>query len=124
MSDLTLQEVYDLFCDIIDIPIGNEIGRFIVILCLRALQCEKLYRNEDRRHENRMWCYLHSYYGERNREIIPSFYKNNIKRIEFINRLIKIDEILTEYNCKDDEENKERNEFLFLYHQLINKYMV
>ena len=102
MSDLTLQEVYDFFCDIIDIPIGKEIGRYIVILCLRALQCEKLYRNEVRHHENRMWCYLHSYYGEKNRVILPLF-KNSIKRIEFINRLIKIDEILTEYNCKDDE---------------------
>jgi hypothetical protein len=95
----------------------------VIILCLRALQCEKLYINEERHHENRMWCYLHSYYGEKNRMILP-LYDNSIKRLELINRLIKIDEIITEYNCKDDEENIEREEFLFLYHKIIKKYMV
>lgn len=48
---------------------------------------------------------------------------NKICYNKLYNFLVYIDEFYTEYDCKDDDENKEINDFLYEYRKIIQKYL-
>jgi hypothetical protein len=114
------RDFYNLSYDILDMTNDNKLKGKICVELICFTNRARIFEEE---FDFEISCHI-AHYHDTGEKLDSSGFNESFPKNKLIDFLIYLDEYFTEYNCKNDEENNNINEFLFLYRKKIRKYLV